>query len=87
LSKDGTKILTVTQYINLGKMNCIVKISAPEKYSDYSFMLNIEPAKGYYQPWVQETGKAILNFRDGVGKNLVKKNRTSSGIGVLNHLL
>jgi len=81
--EDGTKILTATQYIKLGTMNCIVKISVPEKYRDYSFMINIESAKGYYQPWVQEKGKAILNFRDGIQRNLVKKNRTSSGIGVL----
>ncbi|HOW14037.1 hypothetical protein [Methanosarcina sp.] len=46
-------------------------------------MINIEPAKGYYQPWVHEKGRAVLNFRDGIRQNLVKKSKTSSGIGVL----
>lgn len=82
-AKDGTKILTTTQYIKLEKMNCIVKIFIPEKFRDYSFMISIEPAKGYYQPWAHEEGRATLNFRDGIRKNLVKKNKTSSGIGVL----
>ncbi|WP_158024136.1 hypothetical protein [Methanosarcina horonobensis] len=82
-AKNGTKVLTVTRYIKLEKMNCIVKISVSEKYRDYSFMIIIESAKGYYQPWVHGKGKSILNFRNGVEKNLVKKSKTSSGIGVL----
>ncbi|AKB77609.1 hypothetical protein MSHOH_1126 [Methanosarcina horonobensis HB-1 = JCM 15518] len=82
-AKNGTKVLTTTKYIKLGQMNCIVKISVPEKYRDYSFTINIESTKGYYQPWVHENGKAILNFREGLEKNLVKKNKTTSGIGAL----
>lgn len=82
-AKNGTKVLTTTQYIKLEKTNCIVKIAVPQKYRDYSFMVSIEPASEYYQPWVLENGKAILNFRDGIRKNLVKKNKSSSGIGVL----
>lgn len=82
-AKNGTKVLTTTQYIKLEKMNCIVKISVHEKYRDCSFMVSIEPSSGYYQPWVLENGRAILNFRDGIRKNLVKKNMSSSGIGVL----
>lgn len=82
-AKNGTKVLTTTRYIKLGEMNCIVKISVPEKYSDYSFLISIESSEGYYQPWVHEKGRAVLNFRDGIKKDLVKRNMTSSGIGVL----
>lgn len=65
--KDGTKILTTTHYIKLEKMNCIVKIFIPEKFRDYSFMISIEPAKGYYQPWYtkKEEQPSILGMESG----------------------